>query len=154
MGKVIASIHGKRDESRQLLQPAAGRAEARRAIEISSCEGNGPSGSRNRNRRNDTVKIHPRGFSECVRPAADWVIVDRNERRDGANQHFYDGHVQGQMHAGNEVNAYADLPRGGEYPRSNAGLLAINSRQQGRGHRRDRQTDAHPIMTVCHHRPP
>jgi monovalent cation:H+ antiporter-2, CPA2 family len=35
MGKVIASIHEKRDEFRKLLQPAAGQAEARRAIKMS-----------------------------------------------------------------------------------------------------------------------
>ena len=35
MGKVIASIHEKRDEFRKLLQPVAGRAEARRAIKMS-----------------------------------------------------------------------------------------------------------------------
>ena len=35
MGKVIASIHEKRDEFRQILQPIAGRAEARQAIKMS-----------------------------------------------------------------------------------------------------------------------
>jgi monovalent cation:H+ antiporter-2, CPA2 family len=35
MGKVIASIHEKRDEFRKLLQPVAGRAEARHAIKMS-----------------------------------------------------------------------------------------------------------------------
>jgi CPA2 family monovalent cation:H+ antiporter-2 len=35
MGKVIASIHEKRDEFRKILQPIAGRAEARRAIKMS-----------------------------------------------------------------------------------------------------------------------
>ena len=35
MGKVIASIHEKRDAYRKLLQPVAGRAEARRAIKMS-----------------------------------------------------------------------------------------------------------------------
>jgi monovalent cation:H+ antiporter-2, CPA2 family len=35
MGKVIASIHEKRDEFRQILQPIAGRAEARHAIKMS-----------------------------------------------------------------------------------------------------------------------
>jgi monovalent cation:H+ antiporter-2, CPA2 family len=35
MGKVIASIHEKRDEFRKFLQPIAGRAEARRAIKMS-----------------------------------------------------------------------------------------------------------------------
>ena len=35
MGKVIASIHEKREEFRKILQPIAGRAEARRAIKMS-----------------------------------------------------------------------------------------------------------------------
>ncbi|MGH6812572.1 MAG: cation:proton antiporter [Methylocella sp.] len=35
MGKVIASIHAKRDEFRKILQPVAGRAEARQAIKMS-----------------------------------------------------------------------------------------------------------------------
>jgi len=35
MGKVIASIHEKRDEFRKILQPIAGRAEARQAIKMS-----------------------------------------------------------------------------------------------------------------------
>ncbi|HUB63389.1 MAG TPA: cation:proton antiporter [Methylocella sp.] len=35
MGKVIASIHEKRDEFRKFLQPVAGRAEARRMIKMS-----------------------------------------------------------------------------------------------------------------------
>jgi CPA2 family monovalent cation:H+ antiporter-2 len=35
MGKVIASIHEKRDEFRKLLQPAGERAEARHAIKMS-----------------------------------------------------------------------------------------------------------------------
>ncbi|MGH6851952.1 MAG: NAD-binding protein, partial [Methylocella sp.] len=35
MGKVIASIHAKRDEFRTILQPVAGRAEARQAIKMS-----------------------------------------------------------------------------------------------------------------------
>jgi CPA2 family monovalent cation:H+ antiporter-2 len=35
MGKVIASIHEKRDEFRKLLQPVAGRAKAERAIKMS-----------------------------------------------------------------------------------------------------------------------
>jgi monovalent cation:H+ antiporter-2, CPA2 family len=35
MGKVIASIHEKRDEFRKILQPIAGRAEARRAVKMS-----------------------------------------------------------------------------------------------------------------------
>ena len=35
MGKVIASIHQKRDEFRKLLQPVAGRAEERRAVKMS-----------------------------------------------------------------------------------------------------------------------
>jgi monovalent cation:H+ antiporter-2, CPA2 family len=35
MGKVIASIHEKRDEFRKILQPVAGRAEARNAIKMS-----------------------------------------------------------------------------------------------------------------------
>ena len=35
MGKVIASIHEKRDEFRKLLQPTGGRTEARRAIKMS-----------------------------------------------------------------------------------------------------------------------
>ena len=35
MGKVIASIHEKRDEFRKILQPIAGRAEARHAIKMS-----------------------------------------------------------------------------------------------------------------------
>ncbi len=35
MGKVIASIHEKRDEFRKMLQPVAGRAEERRAIKMS-----------------------------------------------------------------------------------------------------------------------
>ncbi len=40
MGKVIASIHGKRDEFRKILQPIAGRAEAKqRHKNVSSLEG-------------------------------------------------------------------------------------------------------------------
>ena len=35
MGKVIASIHEKRDEFRKILQPIAGRAEARHAKKMS-----------------------------------------------------------------------------------------------------------------------
>src|SRR5580693_4499416 len=35
MGRVIASIHEKRDEFRKILQPIAGGAEARRAIKMS-----------------------------------------------------------------------------------------------------------------------
>jgi monovalent cation:H+ antiporter-2, CPA2 family len=35
MGKVIASIHEKRDEFRKILQPIAGRAEPRQAIKMS-----------------------------------------------------------------------------------------------------------------------
>jgi monovalent cation:H+ antiporter-2, CPA2 family len=35
MGKVIASIHEKRDEFRKFLQPIADRAEARQAIKMS-----------------------------------------------------------------------------------------------------------------------
>jgi K+:H+ antiporter len=35
MGKVIASIHEKRDEYRKLLQPAEGRTKARRALRTS-----------------------------------------------------------------------------------------------------------------------
>jgi CPA2 family monovalent cation:H+ antiporter-2 len=35
MGKVIASIHEKRDEFRKILQPITGRAEARQAIKMS-----------------------------------------------------------------------------------------------------------------------
>jgi CPA2 family monovalent cation:H+ antiporter-2 len=35
MGKVIASIHEKRDEFRKLLQPVGERAEARHAIKMS-----------------------------------------------------------------------------------------------------------------------
>jgi CPA2 family monovalent cation:H+ antiporter-2 len=35
MGKVIASIHEKRDEFRKILQPIAGRANVERAIKMS-----------------------------------------------------------------------------------------------------------------------
>ncbi|MGI8569747.1 MAG: hypothetical protein ACR2KT_12100 [Methylocella sp.] len=35
MGKMIASIHEKRDEFRKILQPIASRAEARQAIKMS-----------------------------------------------------------------------------------------------------------------------
>jgi CPA2 family monovalent cation:H+ antiporter-2 len=35
MGKVIASIHEKRDEFRKILQPVAGRAKARHEIKMS-----------------------------------------------------------------------------------------------------------------------
>ncbi len=35
MGRVIASIHEKRDEFRKILQPIAGRAEAGHAIKMS-----------------------------------------------------------------------------------------------------------------------
>jgi CPA2 family monovalent cation:H+ antiporter-2 len=35
MGKVIASIHGKRDEFRKILQPIAGRADTKQAIKMS-----------------------------------------------------------------------------------------------------------------------
>ena len=35
MGKVIASIHEKRDAYRKMLQPVAGRAEERRAVKMS-----------------------------------------------------------------------------------------------------------------------
>jgi monovalent cation:H+ antiporter-2, CPA2 family len=35
VGKVIASIHEKRDEFRKILQPIAGRVEARQAIKMS-----------------------------------------------------------------------------------------------------------------------
>jgi monovalent cation:H+ antiporter-2, CPA2 family len=35
MGKVIASIHEKRDEFRRILQPIGSRAETRRAVKMS-----------------------------------------------------------------------------------------------------------------------